>query len=233
MQNAKVIPIRSARYLNKDRDLRLSKEKTSLVVSVDPEHVEHLLTRLFLFSERLKVEKMVQANRYTQCTNCYRFGHASQCCKQKHPSCLYCSLHHTRAAHRCQNPTSPKGGHEKPISSCCPTSPPHCPNCGCDHDAFSRECKARPVPPPRQEPPPHSEDDAASSLDGEEDMEMYGDGPPVPATPEAPRAQPVDLTTPRPSRRATAPTGTEGRPPTDSRASSRTPSHSQGVPDNE
>ena len=78
IQNAKAIPIRSARYLNKDRDLGLSKEITSLVISVDPEHVEHLLPRLVLFSERLKVEQMVQANRYTQCTNCYRFGHASQ-----------------------------------------------------------------------------------------------------------------------------------------------------------
>ena len=59
IQNAKAIPIRSARYLNKDRDLRLFKKKTSLVISVDSEHIEQLLPRLFLFSQRLKVEKIV------------------------------------------------------------------------------------------------------------------------------------------------------------------------------
>ena len=61
----KAISIKSARYLNTDRDLRLSKQKTSVVVSVDPDHVNKLLPYLFLFSERLKVEKIVQANRYT------------------------------------------------------------------------------------------------------------------------------------------------------------------------
>ena len=233
IQNAKAIPIRSARYLNKDRNLRLSKEKTSLVISVDPEHVEHLLPSLFVFSERLKVEKIVQANRYTQCTNCYRSGHASQRCKQKHPSCPYCSLRDTRAAHRCQNPTCPKGGYEKPVSSCCPTSLPLCPNCSCDHDAFSRECMARPIPPPRQELPPHSDDDTASSLDGEEDVEMEGNGPPTPTTPEAPMAHTINLTTLRPSQRANAPTGTDGPPPTGTYAHSRTPSHSRAEPDNE
>ena len=42
---------------------------------------------------------------------------------------------------------------------------------------------------------------------------MDGDGLPAPTTPEAPRAHKVDLTTPRPSRRATAPTSSDGPPP--------------------
>ena len=166
IENAKETMIISARYLNKDRDSRLSKKATSVVVSVDPDDVGKLISGIFLFSERRKVEKGVQANRYTQCSNCYRYGHASARCTQKHPTYPYCALHHTRSAHRCQNPTCPKGGHEKPVSGCCPTSPPHCPNCGCDHDAFSLECRARPVPPPRPEASPLSPPRLTSPLQG-------------------------------------------------------------------
>ena len=165
---------------------------------------------LFLFSERLKVEKTVNANRYTQCNNCYRFGHASQRCKQSHPSCPFCALHHTRSAHRCQNPTCPKGGNSRPISGCCPTSPPHCPNCGCDHDAFSRECRARPTPPPRPEAPPSNAGEPES--DSEEDMEMGDDGGQAPSTPEATTTPAVDLTTPGPSHRGVTSTGGATQP---------------------
>jgi len=148
IHNAKAVTIGAARYLNKDRTARLCKQATSVVVSVNPDDVPILLPALFLFPKRLKVEQTTQANRYTQCLNCYRFGHAHARCTQKHPTCPYCALHHTRSAHRCQNPTCPKGGDTKAVSGCGPTSTPHCPNCSDDHDAFSRECKARPVPPP-------------------------------------------------------------------------------------
>ena len=75
--NAKAVKISAARYLNKDRAIRISKQATSVILSVDPDDVQKLLPSLFLFSERLKVEKTVNANRYTQCNNCYHFGHAS------------------------------------------------------------------------------------------------------------------------------------------------------------
>ena len=83
--NAKAAKISAARYLNKDRAIRISKQVTSLAVSVDPDDIQKRLPSLFLFSERLKVEKTVNANRYTQCNNCYHFGHASQRCKQTLP----------------------------------------------------------------------------------------------------------------------------------------------------
>jgi len=76
IHNAKAVTIGSARYLNKDRATRISKQATSVVVPVNPDDIPILLTALFLFSKRLKVEKTTQANRYTQCLNCYRFGHA-------------------------------------------------------------------------------------------------------------------------------------------------------------
>ena len=125
--NTKAVEISAARYLNKDRASRVSKQATAVFVSVDPDDLQRLLPSFLLFSERLKVEKTVNANRYTQCNNCYRFGHPSQRCKQTHPSCPFCALHHTRSAHRCQNPTCPKGGNSQPILGCCPTSPPPLP----------------------------------------------------------------------------------------------------------
>jgi len=124
IHNAKAVTIGSASYLNKDRATRLSKQATSVVVSVNPDDVPVLLPALVLFSKRLKVEETTQANLYTQCLNCYRFGHAHPRCSQKHPTCPYCALHHTRSAHRCQNPTCPRGGDTKAVSGCCPTSPP-------------------------------------------------------------------------------------------------------------
>jgi len=203
IHNAKAVTIGAARYLNKDRAARLSKQATSVVVSVNSDDVPILTPALFLFSRRLKVEKTTQANRYTQCTNCYRFGHAYARCTQKHPTCPFCVLHHTRAAHRCQNPTCPKGGDTKAISGCCPTSPPHCPNCGDDHDAFSRTCRARPVPPPQPEAPaPSDEELSDASSDSEEAMDVGDDGRPAPSTPEAPPAQTIDLSTPRPAQRS-------------------------------
>jgi len=180
-----------------------------VVVPVNPDDVPILLPALFLFSKRLKVKKTTQANRYTQCLNCYSFGDAHPRCTQKHPTCPYCTLHHTRSAHSCQNPTCPNGGDTKAISGCRPTSPPHCPNCGDDHDAFSRACKARPVPPPQPEAPhlPTKKLSDATS-DSEEAMDMGDDGCPAPTTPDAPSALPIDLSTPRPlqqSRDAPAP----------------------------
>jgi len=115
IHNAKGVTIGSARYLNKDRTSRLCKQATSVVVSVKPDDVRILLPTLFLHSKRLKVEKTTQANRYTQCLNCYRFGHPHPRCTKKHPTCPYCALHHTRSAHRCQNPTCLKGGDTKAV----------------------------------------------------------------------------------------------------------------------
>jgi len=203
-----------------------------VVVSVNPDDVPILLPALFLFSKRLKVEKTTQANRYTQCLNCYRFGHADPRCALKHPTCPYCALHHTRSAHRCQNPTCPKGGDTKAVSGCCPTSPPHCPNCGDDHDAFSRECKARPVPPPQPEAPPPSDEELSDTFsDSEEAMDVGNDGRPAPSTPDALSALPIDLSTPGPlqqSRDAPAPPSESHPAPTGRGLPAITPSKPSG-----
>ena len=167
--HAKVVEIGAARYLNQSCAIRHTKQATSVLVSVNPDDVPILLPAIFLFLKRLNVEKTMQANLYTQSTNYYRFGHASARYTKKHPTCPYCALHHTRSAHRCQNPTCPKGGDSNTGSGSCPTSPPHCPNCGDDHAAFSGECRARTIAPRQPEAPaPCDEELPYTSRDSEE-----------------------------------------------------------------
>jgi len=125
--NAKEVTIGEARYRNTDRASGLSKQGTSVVVSVDPDDIPILLPALFLFSKCLKVEKTTQANLYTQCTNCYQFGHTSPRYTQKPPTWPYTVLHHTRSAHRWQNATCPNCGASKAIPTAVPPPPPTAP----------------------------------------------------------------------------------------------------------
>ena len=149
IRNAQAVAISAARDLNNDRPAQISKEAYSIIVSVDPQDVQKRFPPFFLYSAPFKVIKTVNTNRYTPYSNCYYFGPTSQLCKQKHPLCPRCELHHTRATNRFQNRTCPKHEHSRLVSRCCPTSGPHCPSSGSSHDAFSRECRVRAIPPPR------------------------------------------------------------------------------------
>jgi len=85
MHNAEELTIGTPWNLNLSQAIGLTKQATSMVVSVNPNNVPILLPALFLLSEGLKVEKTTEANHYTPWTNCYRFRHASPRCTQKHP----------------------------------------------------------------------------------------------------------------------------------------------------
>jgi len=164
-----------------------------VVITVDPHNVSALTSGVVILSEKRKVELAFFSSRTSQCKNCWRYGHAHQRCPATHPTCPICALHHTRAAHRCQNPTCPSSGNSKPVPSGCPTSPPHCCNCGGDHTAILRECPARPPP-----PVPTTTDSPAPASTGQDPMDLAVDGGPTSTTP-LPREGPdeVDLTTPR------------------------------------
>ena len=145
--NDKATLVLSARYLNSSRDSRETKQATSVVITVDPQNVSALTSGVVILSQKRKVEPAFSSSRPSQCKNCWRYGQAHQRCPAAHPTCPMCALHHTRAAHTCQNPTCPRSGNNKPVPSCCPTSSPHCCNCGNDHTATFREYPARPPPP--------------------------------------------------------------------------------------
>ena len=139
--NDKATPVLSARYLNPERDSRDTKQATSVVVTLYPQHLSTLTSGVFILSQKRKVELASSANRTSQCRNCWRYRHAHQQCPATHPTCPICALHHTRTAHRCQNPTCPRSGNNNPVPSCCLTSPPHCCNYSNDHTATLKECR--------------------------------------------------------------------------------------------
>ena len=95
-----------------------------MVITVDPQNASALTSGVVILSQKHKVELALSSFRTSQCINCWRYGHANQRCPATNSTCPICGLHHTRAAHRCQNPTCPRSGNNKPVPSCCP---PPCP----------------------------------------------------------------------------------------------------------
>jgi len=191
--NNKATQILSARYLNPSRDSREAKQATSVVITVDPHKVQALTSGVVILSQKRKVELAFSSSKTSQCKNCWRYGHAHQQCPTTHPTCPICVLHHTRAAHRCQNPTCPRSGNNKPVPACYPTSPPRFCNCCNDYTATFRECPARPPPsvPSRTGSP-------APAPTGQDPMDLGVDGGPAPTTPPSGKGPlEVDLVTPR------------------------------------
>ena len=68
--NDKVTPILSARYLNPSRDSRGTKQATSVVVTVDPQHFATLTSGVVILSQTCKVELAFSASHSFQCRNC-------------------------------------------------------------------------------------------------------------------------------------------------------------------
>jgi len=146
--NSKNVRILAARYLNPDTRSREGKTATSVIVSVHPGDVLTMGSSIRLFSRARTIERAYSSTRYTQCKNCWGYGHVAPRCPSTDPVCPICSLNHTRALHRCPNPTCPGGGNVKAVPGCCSSSPPRCVNCGSDHNATNRDCESRPSPPP-------------------------------------------------------------------------------------
>jgi len=145
--NSKDIRILAARYLNPDAQSRVGKAATSVIISVHPGDVPAMGSSIRLFSRSRTVERAYSSNRYTQCRNCWGFGHVAPRCPSADPVCPIGSLGHTRAMHRCPNPTCPGNGNTKATPGCCSSSPPRCANCGGAHTATYRDCDSRPTPP--------------------------------------------------------------------------------------
>jgi len=180
-----------------------------VVITVDPQKVSALTSGVVILSQKRKVELGFSSSRTSQCKNCWRYGHAHQGCPATHPTCPICALHDTRAGHRCQNPTCPRCGNNKPVPSACATSPPYCCNSSGDHTATFRECPARPP-----SPVPTRTNTPAPALTGQDPMDLVVDGGPTPITPPTGTGPlEVDLVTPRkppPARPSTRPGTTHG-----------------------
>ena len=113
---------------------------------VNPETVQTMLPTIHLYGGSRTVERANSAYPQTQCKKCWKFGHVKYQCKEETPTCPFCLLNHTKAEHRCPNPSCPRGGNLKPVLNCCPAPPAKCPNCGEPHSTRSRDCSERPAP---------------------------------------------------------------------------------------
>jgi len=127
--NPKNIGILAARYLNPDAQSREGKIAISVIVSVHPGDVLTMGSSIRLFSRSHTIERAYSSNTYTQCKNCWGYAYVAPRCPSTDPVCPICSLNHTRAMHRCPNPTCPGAGNTKAVPGCCSSSPPRCINC--------------------------------------------------------------------------------------------------------
>ena len=135
--NAKGFIINGARYLNPDRQSRMvTKRACSVVVQVAAKHGWQMTDPplALLYGENHVVEHAYPSSPFTQCGNCWKFGHVKQRCKNPTVCSLY-SGPHPKSQHRCSNPSCPKEGNLKPTLNCCVASPAGCPNCGEAHSA--------------------------------------------------------------------------------------------------
>ena len=155
IDNAKGFIIKGASCLNPDRQSRTAgKHACSVVVQVAAEHGWRMTDPPFalLYGENRVVERAYPSSPFTQCGNCWKFGHVKQRCKNP-TVCSLCAGPHPKSQHHCSNPSCLKEGNLKPTLNCCVASPACCPNSGEAHSASYRDCSARPVPPPPSSPP--------------------------------------------------------------------------------
>jgi len=138
--NSRNVRILAARYRNNNPETRSGKTATSVVVSVYPGDVRTMGSSIRLYCRSPTVERAYSSNRYTQYRNWWGFGHVAPQWESKDPVCPLYSLNHTRAQHRCPNPTCPGSGNFKPVLNCCSSSQARCANCGEASSPLYREC---------------------------------------------------------------------------------------------
>jgi len=202
IRNARGVSILSARYLNPNPESRGQKSATSVVVTVAPPDAFAILPSINLFSHNRRGEQMFSASKDSQCKKCWKFGHIPTRCPSTPPVCPFCSLSHTKAEHRCPNPSCPKGGNLRPVLACCPSSVACCPNCQEEHSARSRDCPSRPKTTP--EAPELRSRQTQDSMDLAEDQ--AGPSTVLPtapsAAPQTPSAPVLPRVAPLPRQRA-------------------------------
>ena len=176
--NSKNVGILAARFLNPDARARGGKTATSVIVSVHPRDVQTMGFSIRPFSPSHPIERAYSSNTYTQCRNCWGFGHVAPRCPSADPICPICSLNHTRASHRCPNRTCPGGCNLKATHRCCSSLPSRCVNCAGNDTAVHRDCESRPPPPslcrstasPEVPSPPPPGDEMDTATDNEDPL---------------------------------------------------------------
>jgi len=134
------VNITTAKFLQKDLEIRLPKKYTSVVVSVHTDKVDKITPSVLIHGHYKPSALMWHSNVMKQCKKCYQYRHPEEGCKATYHTCPICAGEHRLKKHKCASPTCPKKGDRKIIADCCPVTPSKCAACGGNHPAYSVEC---------------------------------------------------------------------------------------------
>ena len=137
------VNITTARFLQKDPEIRLPKKFTSVVVSVPTDEVDKITPSVLIHGRYKASALMWHSNPMKQCKKCYLYRHPKEGCKATHHTCPICAGEHRLKEHKCASLTCPKKGDRKIIADCCPVTPSKCAACGGNHPAYSVECPVK------------------------------------------------------------------------------------------
>jgi len=137
------VNVTSARFLQKDPEIRLPKKFTSVVVSVPTDEVDKITPSVLIHGRYKASALMWHSNPMKQCKKCSQYGHPEEGCKATHHTCPICAGEHRLKEHKCASPNCPKKGNRKVIADCCPITPSECTACGGNHPVYSVECPVK------------------------------------------------------------------------------------------
>jgi len=142
--NSKDVAISAAHFLNPNSQSRIEKYPYSVVVNIEPDSVQTILPSIYIYGNSRTLEKAYSSSPITQYQKCWKYGHVKPLCKAVSPIYPLCSLQHSKAEHRCPNPSCPSGSNLKATLNCCLAYPARYSNCGGAHSARSRDCPEGP-----------------------------------------------------------------------------------------
>jgi len=137
------VNVTMARFLQKNPEIRLSKNYTSVVVSVPTDEVDKITPSVLIQGRCKAFALMWHSNLNKQYKKCYQDRHPKEGCKAAHQTCPICAGEHRLKEHKYTSPTCPTKGDWKIISDCCPVTPSKCAACGGNHPVYSMECPVK------------------------------------------------------------------------------------------
>jgi len=140
---AQQVDVITARFLQKDPEIRYPMKYTLVVVSVPTDKVDKITPSVLIHCLYNASVLMWLSNLTKQCKKCYLYGYSKEGCKVTHYICPICAGEYRLKEHKCASPTCPKKGNIKIIADCCPVTQSKCAACGSNHLAYSMECPVK------------------------------------------------------------------------------------------
>lgn len=137
------VNINTARFLQKDADIRRTKWYMSVVVLLSTKAVDKITPPVLVHGRDKTSAVMWHSNPTKRCKKCYRYGHLEEGCREQKHTCPICAGEHQLKEHKCASPTCSKKGDRKVVADCCPVTPSKCIVCGGNYRAYHAECPTK------------------------------------------------------------------------------------------